>query len=222
MKSRHMIAGGLSGLALVAAAGAALAAATPQQAAQAERRAPREHAPVTRDQFVAQRVDRLRAADANGDGQVTAEELQAAGAARRAEHADARFTRLDADSDGAISRAEFDASAERRPERAGAQRREGRGPHRMGPGRRGGEDRGMTQRGPVVIADVEARAGEQFARLDADSDGVISAEEHRAGRQVARDRRPEGRTEGRPERRGGPRGPRPAPEQASPAAPVSE
>ena len=50
-----------------------------------------------------------RAADADRNGTVTAEEMRAAGQAKRAERRHAMFDRLDANKDGSISRAEFDA-----------------------------------------------------------------------------------------------------------------
>lgn len=141
--------------------------------------------PVTQADFVAHRVARLRAADANNDGTVTAEEMRAAGQARRAERRAAMFERLDANKDGSISRAEFDAP------RADGQRA-GRGEH-AGRGHRGGMHRGaerMGRRGegrfPIVIAEAEQRAAEAFTRLDADRDGRLTVEERRAAMQARR------------------------------------
>ena len=134
---------------------------------------------------------------------------------RRAAHADARFAKLDANGDGSISRAEFDAGHAARPDRGPhgqpADAREGRrgGPrHAMrGPGRDGHE------RGPVVISEVAAKLGERFDKMDADHDGMISPAErraamtaHRAERQARRAQRQAGR---------------PGPQAASPA-PASE
>ena len=89
---------------------------------------------------------------------------------RRADRADRRFARLDADGDGAVTRTEFDAA------------RGERGPRRDRLHRRAGADRG-----PVVIADRRAKLGERFARLDADSDGFVAADGNRV--QVALDPR---------------------------------
>ena len=65
-------------------------------------------------------------------------------------------------------------------------------------------------RGPVVIAEAQARAAEAFARLDTDSDGYMSADEGRAGRQLMREQRRERMGERRANR------------QASPAPSASE
>jgi hypothetical protein len=72
----------------------------------------------------------------------------------------------------------------------------------------------MEPRGPVVIADVQARAEQAFTRLDADQDGFVTVEEGRAARQGMR----QNRRERMVERRAAHRGQR----QASPQAPASE
>lgn len=219
MTSRPLIAGGVAALALTVVASSAFAA-QPQ-----DRRGARVEGPVTRAEFVERRTERLRAQDANGDGQVTREEMQAGRAAHRSERAEARFSRLDANGDGLISRDEFAAAAEARPERAerpGRRGVRGSGPRGMDgerarPMARHGAERGperradrLAERGPIVIAEVEARAAEQFARMDANGDGVISVEERQAARHGAREHRRE-----RAGQRRGMRG-------ASPAAPTSE
>ena len=56
-----------------------------------------------------------------------------------------------------------------------------------GPGREGRE------RGPVVIADVAAKLGERFDKMDADRDGVISADERRAAMSAQREQSQERR-----------------------------
>ncbi|MDP3417424.1 hypothetical protein, partial [Falsiroseomonas sp.] len=100
---KTLLVGGLAALTLAAGGGVAFA----QQPADGADR-------LSRAEFVAQRVQRLTAADANGDGIVTAEEMRAAVQARRAAGAAARFDRLDANDDGVISRSEFDAAREAR------------------------------------------------------------------------------------------------------------
>lgn len=141
--------------------------------------------PVSQADFVARRVERLRAADADRNGTVTAEEMRTAHQAKRAERRTALFDRLDANKDGSINRAEFDAP------RAEGQRsgRGERGPHaeHAGRGHRGGMHRGAERMGrhgegrfPVVIAEAEQKATEAFTRLDADRDGTLTVEERRA------------------------------------------
>jgi len=191
--NKTLLLGGLAALALTLGAGAASA----QQSL--DRSTPRVHradtdrdSRISRAEFVAARVDRLSAADADRDGSVTREERQVAARARMAERADVRFTRLDANSDGAISRAEFDAPREARADRGPRPARAHRGPagrgHRMGH-----PDR--AERGPIIIADARARAEQAFDRLDKDRDGVLTVEERREGRQALREQRRERRAE---------------------------
>lgn len=174
--------------------------------------------PVSQADFVARRVERLRAADANRDGTVTAEELRAAGQAKRAERRTAMFERLDANKDGSISRAEFDAPRAE-GQRAGRGERGHRGPRAEHAGRgHGGMHRGAERmgrngegRGPVVIAEAERKASETFARLDANHDGTLTLEERRAGMEARRAEMREKRQERRQ-----------AAPAASPSTPASE
>ena len=71
----------------------------------------------------------------------------------------------------------------------------------------------MADRGPVVIAEAEARATAAFARLDADQDGFVTAAERQATRAGRREHRRERMAERRAARRA---------QQASPPAPASE
>jgi Ca2+-binding EF-hand superfamily protein len=191
---KTLLIGGLAALTLAAGGGVAFA----QSAPGAER--------LSRAEFVNQRVQRLTAADANGDGMVTADEMRAAAQTRMAARADARFDRLDANDDGAISRAELAAAREARADRprgARADRRAGR----MGRPARAAR---MEARGPVVIAEAAARAEQAFVRLDVDNDGYVTAAERQSARQAMREQRRERMTARRAER------------QASPQAPASE
>ena len=218
MKKNYML-GGFAALTIAAAAGGvALAQQAPAGAPQRHARADaNSDGRVSQAEFVQQRVQRLTAADTNRDGTVTAEERRAAMQAHRAERNDARFGRLDADSNGAISRSEFDGAHAARGEgaRDGARGDRSRG-HRGG--RQGGRSGDMAHqggrhgadRGPVVISEVQVRATEAFARLDANSDGYVSADEGRAARQQMREQRRERMTERRANR------------QASPAPSASE
>lgn len=181
---RTLIVGGLAALTL-AAGGVAMAQQPPQDPPRAARADRDGDGRISKAEFVDGRVARLTALDANGDGAVSADEMQAGREARRAQGADRVFARMDADGNGAITRAEFDASraerGERRAERG--ERRGGRGMGRMG--RRGP---GM-ERGPVVIAEAQSRAEQGFARLDANGDGFVTAEERQAQRAERRERR---------------------------------
>ena len=164
---------------------------------------------LSRAEFVDRRIERLTAADADRDGSVSRDEMWAAAQVRRAERADSRFDRLDADDDGVISKAEFDARRERAGDRAGRGPRRGHGGH----ARHAARERRMENRGPVVIAEARARAEASFTRLDVDSDGYVTAGERQAARA--------GMREQRRERMAGRRAARTA-QQASPPAPASE
>ncbi len=185
---RTLIVGGLAALTL-AAGGVALAQQTPQDPRRAARGDADGDGRVSKAEFVDGRVQRLTALDANRDGSVSAEEMQAGREARRAEGADRMFARLDADGNGAITRAEFDA---RRGDRA-----ERRGEGRRGPGRRGGMRRGVHEgmgaahgeRGPVAIAEAQTRADAAFARMDVNGDGYLTAEDRQARGEQRRSRR---------------------------------
>ncbi|GLK47400.1 hypothetical protein GCM10017620_03730 [Brevundimonas intermedia] len=169
---------------------------------------PDRDADLTRAAFVDARIARLTALDADRDGTVSVAEREAAMQAKRAERADERFAKLDANSDGAISRAEFDAG---RPERADGDDRGPRGErgpgrggprHAMrgpdgpeGPGAPGGPE--GREPGPVVIAEVAAKLGERFDKMDADKNGVVTAEERRAAMPARRGERPHHRLDHR-------------------------
>jgi len=196
---KTLIVGGLAALTLAAAGGAFA-----QQAPRGMRADADGDRRLSQTEFVGQRVQRLTAIDADRDGSVTAEERRAGRQVRMAARADARFDRLDANDDGAVSRAEFDTVREARPDRAARPMRAdrpARGQRRMAR---------MEARGPLAIATVQARAEQAFARLDADKDGFVTVDEGRVGRQAMREQRRERRLERRSAR------------QASPQAPASE
>jgi hypothetical protein len=65
---------------------------------------------------------------------------------------------------------------------------------------------GKAERGPIAIADVQARREQAFTRLDADHDGFLTRDERRAGMRQAHERRAQRR----------------AAHQASPQTPASE
>jgi Ca2+-binding EF-hand superfamily protein len=191
---KTLLIGGLAALTLVG--GAAVAQQAPTASRGLARADTDGDGRLSQAEFVARRVDRLGAADANRDGSVTAEERRAAWTARRAERRTGAFDRLDADKDGMISRAEFEAPRAARADRPARAGRPMARAARM--------DR------TVSIAEAQAKAQQAFARLDADGDGFLTADEQRAGRAAMRQQRMERRAERRAAR------------QASPQPPASE
>jgi Ca2+-binding EF-hand superfamily protein len=185
MKKTIMISGAAA-LALAAAiGGAAMAQQTPAERPAVSADANRD-GQITRAEFVDARVQRLTAMDTDRDGTITNAERATAKQSRRTDRMASRFDRLDTDRNGSVSRAEFEA----RPDRGGR----GTGRDRMG---RGGQriERMAARRearGPLVIAEAEARTAAAFARMDANSDGTVTMVERRSARQQMRlDRRAE-------------------------------
>lgn len=205
--NKTLVAGALAALAL-AAGGAAFAQQSPERPQTRGLRADTDgDQRLSQAEFVNRRVERLAAADSDRNGSVTRDEMRAAAHSRMSRRADTRFDRIDADDDGVISKAEFDARREHRAESRGDRgpRRAHRGAHRRAERR--------ADRGPIVIADAQARAETAFARLDADRDGFITADERRTSRVDRREHRRERMAERRAARRA---------QQASPSAPASE
>lgn len=204
--NKTLVTGALAALTLAAAAGVALAQQSPASAPRAMRADVDGDSRISQAEFVARRVQRLTSADANRDGSVTPDEMRAAAQARMAQRADTRFARLDVDSDGSISRAEFDgqraARMQARPQGAARSARMNQRGQRA------------EARGPVSIAEAQAKTERAFTRLDADKDGFITAAERQLGRQAMREQRRERMTERRAARQ--------AQRQASPGTPASE
>ncbi|WP_342068627.1 EF-hand domain-containing protein [Yoonia algicola] len=112
--------------------------------------------------------------DVNGDGALTLEEMQS--------RSQARFADMDTDGDGALSADEMAAQATTRAaERAAAMI-----------ARFDDNADGLLQQGEMPSRG-ERRAAQMFDRVDADSDGVISAEEFEAAKARMGERRGEGR-----------------------------
>lgn len=182
----------------IAISTAALLASGAAYAQTAERGGDRTRAQVT--ERTAARFARM---DANGDGQIDAQDREA--------RALARFDRMDADGDDTISRAEYaahlEARGERREQRAErrSERREARGARSGGErmARRGG-NRGaaMLRRadtnndGALTLAEFQSRALTKFDRVDADGNGTVTAAE-RADRAAERQQRRESRQQRR-------------------------
>lgn len=210
---RKIVLNGFGAMALAAVLGAGAGVATAQVPPSPARGPADRDADLTRAAFIEARVARLTALDADRDGTVSVAERQAAMQAKRAERADDRFARLDADSDGAISRAEFDAGHAAGPDRA----ERGRSGHRGGPRHAMRARGGAEGRGPVVISEVAVKLGERFDKMDADRNGVVTADERRAAVTAHRAERQAERGAERQQRRAD----RPAREPASPL-PASE
>ncbi len=98
--------------------------------------------------------------DANGDGEISTEEIEARDDARKAHRAQ-MMAEADANGDGSVSREEFDAFRE-------AKRAE-RNPDKNGDG-------------VVDRAEFVAKAEERFDKLDKNGDGVLSEDEQHRGR----------------------------------------
>ncbi|MBV8687457.1 MAG: EF-hand domain-containing protein [Alphaproteobacteria bacterium] len=178
-------------------AGAALAALAPLPASSQPPfpgRAPDRA--VTRAEIEARVQARFAQADADHDGFVTRDEVQARGAARadrfegrRGQGREALFARLDADRDGVLSREEFDAP--RGSLRGGARRERAPGAMMRGGG-------GFRARifaaldgdgdGRVSLREAQSRALRLFERADANRDGTVTPDERRAARQALRRR----------------------------------
>jgi Ca2+-binding EF-hand superfamily protein len=196
----------LSGAALLAIAGAALAQGPAPAGPDGPRRAPM--ADMTRQQAIARADAMFARLDANHDGRFTPDE---AGALRRQRHGDgdgdgggdhagAMFDRLDANHDGNISRDEFaEAHAMHGPGGPGGRHGRRMGPppgggdgDDMGPPPPGGPDgpggpgmRGQRMFGAegfVTAEQFRARALERFDRADADHNGTVTVAERQAMR----------------------------------------
>lgn len=157
--------------------------------------------PETRDGVVAMVRDHFARADANRDGFIAREEMQAMRGQRKAQrmamggapgqramrgqraNPGAMFERLDTNRDNMISRQEFDSgralSSQRRAERGAmrGQRMAMRG--HGGMLRRADADRD----GRVSLAEAQAAALARFDRVDANRDGRITPEERQQLRQ---------------------------------------
>ncbi len=201
-------------------AGLIVAAASPLLAQTAP--APAPMAPMTmgmaktmnRAEVQAQVQTQFARRDANRDGFLTSEEMTARGGQRQAglnrrqmrqpgaqaqamRDPNAAFDRLDANRDGAISRAEFAQGREVRMERrivanapgqAGAMERPNRRGMRAmrgGGGMMGGAMLKMADSnrdGRVSLAEATAGALQQFDRMDSNRDGRVTPDERAAGR----------------------------------------
>ena len=108
--------------------------------------------------------------DANNDGVITSQEFDA--------RHDAMFARADANNDGSLSQEELASVHQHRREghRRGGMRGERHGAHMEGAD--------ANNDGNITREEFLARPQEMFARLDANNDGVISAQEREQMREA--------------------------------------
>jgi hypothetical protein len=180
-------------------AGAALVAASGAIAQPVERTLPDTdgNGVLTRAEADAYAARQFARVDANGDGRITPED-RAAGRERRRE---AMFSRMDADNNGSITRAEWDSAGAAMDQRREARRSEGgdrrgaagrptvaEGQVRGRSGRRGQMSRTLlanadaNRDGAIDRTEFLAAATTRFDRLDANRDGSVTADERRAAR----------------------------------------
>lgn len=143
-------------------------------------------------------AERLRRADADGDGKVTRDEFIKA----RTAEIEAAFARIDGDGNGTLDDKEMAAAAERMRPAGG---REGRRPEGERPRRADGDRprRPDSERPPRP--GVGPGGEEAFNRFDRDDDGSLSREEFAEGMARMRDFLQRGEGPGIPDRGG--RGP---------------
>lgn len=180
---------GLS-LAALAMAGAAGAAQTRQTMRDGD-----WNKTVTRAEAQAKAGEMFDKMDLNHDGKLDAADRQA--------HQDMKFSHLDTNKDGAISREEFDA-AHKRPGMDGDHKGagpmaghegmgDGQGKHRMG-GRHPGMGMMMLHKadankdGAVSKAEFTAQAMKHFDMADADKDGKVTPAERKAAHEMMKQR----------------------------------
>jgi len=140
---------------------------------------------VTRDEMRTTEIERFEKIDANKDGRLTLDEIQAANRDRAAKHFAARdankdgklsrdevarmpdqmFARLDENKDGFLTPDELAKKGERFQNHA-----QGRFEH---------ED--TNHDGAISRDEALARVDQRFARLDTNGDGVLTQEEMKAG-----------------------------------------
>ncbi len=131
---------------------------------------------VSLAEFNTQRNARFAAIDTNADGRLSMDERKTHKQAKKQERADKKFSRLDANADGVISRAEFDAGADKRTSKH-AKMKKHRKQMRKKMRKKMGQDgkkADTNQDGFIDRAEFDAQAQKIFAHRDADQDGVLS------------------------------------------------
>lgn len=146
---------------------------------------------ITKAEFVAHANARFSKTDANSDGVVTSEERRAERERRKAERSDAHFSKMDSNGDGLISKAEFDAHHAAR-EAAAMKRRDLNGDGEVNAqdremrkakhAERRAKHKEMRKKHKAMRKKHHAMRKEMGKRVrpDANDDGVVTFEEHKA------------------------------------------
>lgn len=125
---------------------------------------------VTLEEIQAGRAAEFQQADGDADGKLSVAELQALLEAKRAQRQAARLAALDTDADGVVSLAEFQ-NAPRRPDRqAAAATLFGLADTN--------QDGNLNADELAVLKSPQGRIWRKFARFDRDGDGVVSEAEY--------------------------------------------
>jgi Ca2+-binding EF-hand superfamily protein len=147
---------------------------------------------IDKTEFLSGANQRFADMDTDSNGVVTKDEREAFQARKREEHAQKRFERSDANSDGAISQQEFNTARAERNQKREAIRAE-RQEKRQARGERSGERHKRTRFQPdatgdgvVDVAEHNAAAEHKFTKMDKDGDGVLSQGEIESGKHHGR------------------------------------
>ncbi|MGP1352189.1 MAG: hypothetical protein ACTS1Z_02605 [Parasphingopyxis sp.] len=157
--------------------------------------------PMTRAQMESRIAERFTAADADGSGALSRDELDAYRATRRAERQSRRFARMDSDGDGEISVAERNAAQMRRIERRGVRRSDMIAEERSMRARLSDLEMAPLGNGTARRSSQEDAQGRHMSRreqawaaADADGNGALNAAEFSALHDARHVRRAERRT----------------------------
>lgn len=167
------------GAALVLALGGAAVTATAQTSGQPAAKAPARHPAdtdgdgrISKAEQTAMSRRSFGQLDANRDGKVTAQEMTAVRDNAMRQNADRQFAAMDADKNGAISKAEFVAAVTK-----GAKPMQNLG---------GLAQLDANKDGVLTSAEFEAGPAAAFNRADANKDGFVTQQESQAAAQAAR------------------------------------
>ena len=140
---------------------------------------------ISQAEFFAQADAKFNSADTNGDRQLTKDERTTARENHRNQARNKIFDHLDSNSDGVISRAEFEARSDERRERV-KKRRDINGDGEVDKADRKlyaklrKEKRKKYKEMRKQRKEMKAEHGNYRAKLDANGDGIVTYEEHTA------------------------------------------